>query len=145
MSGLNDMREHKIGRCWLSNCHKQIFKTRRPHIPGHSREGMLHFQDKLSVIRAESFKAGNMQRIVRALTLKVLGMAFGFTRKPAFLLQFTEDLRLYHMARFGLTKLLFTEYAFKVGFFADFHLTCYFFFQNQITKSSEPFHYSLKK
>jgi len=72
-------------------------------------------------------------------------MAFGFTRKPAFLPQFTEDLRLYHMARFGLTKLLFTEYAFKVGFFADFHLTCYSFKKkNQITKSSEPFHYSFK-
>ena len=62
-------------------------------------------------------------------------MAFGFTRKPAFLPQFTEDLRLYHMARFGLTKLLFTEYAFKVGFFADFHLTCYFSLKTKSQKA----------
>jgi len=85
---------------------------------------MLHFQDKLSVSRAESFKYAEDST---SSYFELFGMAFGFTRKPAFLPQFTEDLRLYHMARFGLTKLLFTEYALKVGFFADFHLTCYSF------------------
>ena len=137
------MKEHKIGCCWLNNCHKQT--NAQDETTAHSRAfkggmRMLHFQDKLSVSRAESFKYAEDST---SSYFEGFWSRFWFYKKTSFSPTIYGGPAAISHGTVRLNQITFHRICFQSRFLCSFHLTCYSF-KNQITKSSEPFHYIFK-